>query len=110
MTLPDLDEKASSVLTAFTEQSREKLSDDLVMMKLFGSRARGEKHEWSDLDILFVLKDYTRKNEIFDLLFSLDPDWDYRISPVILSLHEYEKNREIDSPFINELERDGIDL
>ncbi len=110
MTLPDLDEKASSILTAFTELSREKLSDDLVMMKLFGSRARGEKHEWADMDILVVLKDYARKSEVFDLLFSLDPDWDYRISPVILSLYEYEKNREIDSPFFKELERDGISL
>ena len=99
-----------SVLKQFSSRLRELLRDNLLIFKLFGSRAREEGTNDSDIDIMIVLSDYLLRNKVFDALFSIDPYNELNISPVIYSREEYQKNLELESPFIMEIEKDGISL
>jgi uncharacterized protein len=51
------DERAA--LRALCDWLRTQFGSRLVDLRLFGSRARGEGHEFSDLDVLVVVQDMT---------------------------------------------------
>lgn len=87
--------------------------DNVVEIKLFGSKARGEWNPEGDIDVLVVLKkcDWNDRDRIADLAFQCG--YPYRvllISPLVLSRKEYNewKNREL--LIIDEIEKDGIKL
>ncbi len=46
------------IIDDFSEDTRQVLKDNLVAQYLFGSHARGEATEESDIDILIVVKQY----------------------------------------------------
>lgn len=57
-----------AILRAFAAQAKEVLRDNLVSLILFGSRARGEAHIDSDVDLLLVVKDLQRASQALDTL------------------------------------------
>lgn len=96
----------------FVERLKKTLGDNLLMVKLFGSRVRGDFSSDSDIDMLLVvkIKNLELRNTIYDILFEIDPYWDYKISLKIFSEYEYQKNVELNSPFILNLKKEGINL
>ncbi len=68
--------------------SKIKQSFDPKYVILFGSYARGEQKEFSDIDIAVVFEKYQGENILEDsaFLFRLAWEVDSRIEPVILSL------------------------
>ncbi len=85
--------------------------DQLVALILYGSYARGQAHEDSDIDVAMILKSYerpyqeiTRTGEIASR-FSLDYD------RLIALIPFREKDwRETQSPFFANLRKDGIEI
>lgn len=73
---------------------------------LFGSVARKEPHEWSDIDIAVVCDQFTpsRVKEA-RTFYALDPERDVRISIVVLHPEDLE-NRYL--TIAQEIKRDGI--
>lgn len=100
------------VIKKFTERLKDTLGDNLLLVKLFGSRVRGDFSADSDIDILLVvkIKNLELRNKIYDILFEIDPYWDYKISLKIFSEYEYQRNVELNSPFILNLEKEGVNL
>ncbi|MBI4648655.1 MAG: nucleotidyltransferase domain-containing protein [Bacteroidia bacterium] len=86
------------------------LGDNLILSALFGSKVRGDYSNDSDIDILFVVKEYNVKTSslIFDNLFEVDPYYEFKISPLIYSEFEYKKNVEMKSPFIENIKSEGV--
>lgn len=80
---------------------------------LFGSQARGEAKESSDIDLLILVpNEYCNqfnsiKSEIADLLYLLELESEILISPLIL-LQKMWNN--ITTPFSLNVEKDGIIL
>ena len=107
-----LSKEESEALEKFTGGVRSLLGDNLLMLKLFGSKARGDFSEESDIDILLVVKKISSKlrDRIFDLLLEIDLEYDPKISLVILSEYEYQRNTEMGSPFIDGIEREGVPI
>ena len=105
-----LEEK--KIIEEFAVQIRRKLGNNLIFLKMFGSKARGDFHKDSDIDILIVVnqKNITVRDEIYDILFELDPYYEYKISIILFSLYEYRKNEEMKSAFIKYINLEGIDL
>lgn len=105
-----VNEKAA--IEKFASRLEDALGDNLVSMRLFGSRIRGDFSPESDIDILLVVKNYNIEVEkkISDILFDIDPYYDFKISPVVYSELEYKKNEEMESPFIENLKREGVNL
>ncbi len=77
---------------------------------LYGSKARGDFLEESDIDILFVT-DYALpprlKFEIYDAIFELEMEYDTVISTFFVTADDF-KTRKI--PFLKHIQREGITL
>ncbi|MEW6380192.1 MAG: nucleotidyltransferase domain-containing protein [bacterium] len=104
--------RRKKILEKFASQLREKLSDNLIFIKMFGSKARGDFTQDSDIDILIVVnrKTIAVRDEIYNILFELDPYYEYKISLILFSLYEYKKNEEMKSPFTQHIDHEGINL
>ena len=88
------------------------MKHNLTILELFGSKTRGDFEKDSDIDILVVVKNdvYHSREEIFDILFEIDPYYELKISPIVYSEAEYKKNEELDSPFIENIKKEGVVL
>ena len=62
------DADIDNALGALKKVLEDRLEDALVKLVLFGSRARGDFDESSDIDIVIKDLDSGLKNEIFDLI------------------------------------------
>lgn len=79
---------------------------------VFGSAARGDEHDGSDLDILVVAKNRAALERIEEKLASLRLDLadqgGLRISPLVYTVAEFERKRNL--PVIRAAESEGEDL
>ena len=86
----------------------------LMLITLFGSRARGERHWQSDVDILVVTRKRTRRfdSEIIDIETELDDRYDYKIhfSITAMSFSKYRWMVKRQWPFILTVKEDGIEI
>lgn len=76
---------------------------------LYGSRASGNAHEYSDIDIAIVSPDFGKDRykegvKLFEIAYKIDP----RIEPVPISAESYEKDTWL--PLIYEIRKNGIEL
>jgi len=79
---------------------------DFVKIILFGSYAKGNYHEDSDIDIAVILKDYNNLIDIQLDLMRLRRKIDSRIEP-----HPFrEKDFDITNPVVNEIVKYGQDI
>ena len=102
--------REKEAITSFVKELRDKVGDDIVTIRLFGSKARGDSKKDSDIDIFILLK---KKNlEISDKIGEITANYifDYNVplSPVIYGLFEYRKNKELGSFFFENVEKEGI--
>ena len=97
-------------LDKFINYLKHYLKDNLIEIKIFGSKARGSAGDESDLDIYILAKeiDYTIIHDISGFVAELNIDFNTNISPVIFSLEEDKKNRYFRSLFIKLLDKEGI--
>ncbi len=106
-----LTKKEKMVVERFTSKLKSVLGENLILMKLIGSKARGDFSSESDIDILIIVRDYlSDKEKVINILYTIDPYYEVKISPIIYSEFEYEKNKELESPFIIKVEKDGVNL
>lgn len=80
---------------------------------LFGSQARGEAHDGSDVDLMVILKqDKITRNEekeILSHLYGIEFETGKIISPIIITENEWEK-ASLKTTFYHEVMKDGIIL
>ena len=74
---------------------------------LYGSFARGDEHEWSDIDVMVIslLFDGEKRREEITRLWHAVLDADVRIEPVGVGLHQWETDEGI--PLIEIARREG---
>ena len=100
-------------LDAFLTGLRTRFGPRLVSVRLFGSYARGEAHEESDVDCLILLDHVQPADDRAVTDLTGDLTWQIGgvvVSPLIMSAAAFEawKARERRTPL--EIERDGIRL
>ncbi|MBA4392910.1 MAG: nucleotidyltransferase domain-containing protein [Desulfobacca sp.] len=76
---------------------------------LFGSRASGRAHEYSDIDVAVISPDFGKNRyregaKLFEIACAIDP----RIEPIPISLLSYKNDTWI--PIIYEIRKNGIEL
>ena len=81
---------------------------------LFGSRARGEGHPDSDLDLLIVLKtrDPRLKREVLDLAWETMFSHNFKvfISPIVFFKKDYDRYQSWNSSFLKNVSRYAVRL
>jgi len=107
-----LTEPEEQALARFKSALQSLLGDNLLSLRLFGSRARGEGTEESDLDVLVVLqkKDRAVCRRIVEESLEVDLVYDTNLAPTILSADEYRQNQEYGTPFYRNVERESVSL
>ena len=83
------------IVYQFIEELKKILGDNLSKVIVYGSYARGDYRDNSDVDIMILVKmsdDEIRevKNEIYDLAFDFELSTGIDISPIIKNEDQYE--------------------
>jgi len=91
-----------------------KYKDRLLLLMLYGSKARGDSHKYSDIDLLAVVDEdsWGMREKFFEETFEVMEKYDLRslISTIVFDQKEYQFEKEIRTNFYENLERDGINL
>ena len=77
---------------------------------LFGSKARGDHEEHSDIDLLVVaskLLHWKEEKAIVEALFDIGMEYDVIFSPLFTSVDEWENGMFREFPVYQEISRDG---
>jgi len=111
-TLAGLTATERHALSAFKDALRVLLGDELLSLRLFGSRARGEGDAESDLDVLVVVRrrDRSQCRRIVEAALEIDLTHDTNLAPTILSAAELETSRECRTPFYGNVEKESVAL
>ena len=94
------------VLNDLSNLLRDRFTDNLKDVVLFGSRANGTAHKDSDYDFLIILKekaDWKMEREISDLCYEIDLKYDIITDIHILSEGELSTIRGRQPIFVNAL-------
>jgi len=110
--LKHLNARERAALAEFIRWLHERYEDEVVLVKLFGSKVRGDFDEESDVDLLMVVEH--RDSRLWDDVVAIETDLMLKYSIIISSLimgHEnYEWHRRHRAPLYRNVEREGIDL
>ncbi|MDI6753238.1 MAG: nucleotidyltransferase domain-containing protein [Thermodesulfobacteriota bacterium] len=80
--------------------------------RIFGSRARGDADEYSDLDVFIELErvDSEIKKKIGDIIWEVGFKNFIVISPLIFTRHEIENTALRSSPIVKNIAEEGVRL
>ncbi len=106
-----LTEKERQALKELVEELKKLYGDNLSRVILYGSKARGDATEDSDIDILVVLKEYKNISEEREKVHSVKCPicykYDLVISVIIRNEQEYLTRL---SPLLLNIKKEGIEL
>ena len=104
----------NQLLMKYIEGVKKIYGSNIDRIILFGSFARGEQREDSDIDIMILLKvsDEEAKKyqkELFDVTYDFNMDNDVEINPMAHNVHLFEKW--VDAyPFFSNIKKEGVVL
>ncbi|HEY5560736.1 MAG TPA: nucleotidyltransferase domain-containing protein [Clostridiaceae bacterium] len=105
-------EKIKEIMTKTKDEMNEIYGDKLKKVILYGSYARQEQTEESDIDVMvlvdeepFALKKY--EDSLIDFEVDMNLDYDIVLSIYTKSLMEYQKYIDV-LPYLKNISREGI--
>jgi predicted nucleotidyltransferase len=104
----------SEALARFGAALRDRFGARLSEVVLFGSRARGEAHEDSDVDVLVVVDDLSEAERlaVIDLASAIDfasPEW-VGLSPLVYSSTQAARMRAGGRRLFRDIDHEGLRL
>lgn len=108
----DLTPHEKEVLDQFCSRTREAFGSRVRELVLFGSRARGEGHEDSDVDVCVVIDDldWREKRDVFAITGDLLAKHDVLISAFVVSTAHMNHLRARERLIAREIESEGVRL
>jgi predicted nucleotidyltransferase len=81
-----------------------------IELRLFGSYARGEAHEDSDVDVLVIVSDDSieLRTRIYEAAALLFPELGLLVNPMVLARSDYEHRLAGGHPLLLTIVREGI--
>jgi len=114
MTKLNLTQNEKLALKEFKEKILQKFKEEVLDIKLFGSKARGDFKPFpdSDIDVLVLLKKNSPEKEdlITEIATDISLKYTLDISPKIFSKKEYKERLKLQIPFFLIIEKEGISL
>jgi predicted nucleotidyltransferase len=107
----NLTEKEKQAVKELIDELKKLYGDNLSCVILYGSKARGDATEDSDVDILVVLKNIQNfsleRKKVKEISWRLSYKYDLLLSIIIRSEQEYMRK---DTPLLMNIEKEGIVL
>lgn len=99
-----------SVMNAFRDAIRSRWGARVRDVRVFGSRARGEGSEDSDIDILVIVDDFAGgiRRDIYGAAADYLPTHEIVLSPLVMSQAQYDSMKLRERLLIREIEQDGV--
>lgn len=99
-----------SIILDFKNLVRKRLGENVLMIKLFGSRARGENDEYSDYDFLVVVdkKEKDFKEKLIDISVEILNKYDKLVGFILWDKKEWQWKRKL--PIGLNILKEGIEL
>lgn len=91
---------------------KEKFGKEIELF-LFGSAARGESSELSDVDVLILLKKPVStavEEEIYDIAYEIGLEFDIVFGIIVHTKKEWEKLSNVQSPLVVEIKKEGVKI
>lgn len=107
-----LTQQENRALLDFSVQLHRELVDRLIKVTLYGSKARGDADEQSDLDVLVVIDKEDPETRRFILNLSSDIMLQYGVtlSVIISDQYEIQSLKRWNSLYLRNVEREGLDV
>ena len=107
-----LNKREEKAVRAFVAAIRKNLKDEILEIKIFGSKVRGDYSQDSDIDILIVLRERSKPfiDNIYEELLAVELEYDSKISLTIFSKSEYQHNLDAHTPFMKSLANEAVAL
>ena len=104
--------RQGKALADFRDRVLKELGNRVNAIILYGSVARGETGEESDIDVLIVGRDKDVRSKISEISYEIDYEnrFETFITPVYYTKEEIEHRIKVGSPFIYEVLKDGVVL
>jgi len=107
-TAPYLADEKRAALAEFLVRLETEHGNDVLRVILFGSHARGDADEESDVDLLIVAQgDIENARRVYHWCAENDTPW---VSPLVISESDYQEDQRFKPPFYVNLRRDGVEL
>ncbi len=105
-----LKENEERAITSLKEILSKKFN--LIELRLFGSKARGESTQESDLDVMIEIAEsnYDIRSQIYDIIFEINLENDTFISSTIFSKKELEDGPMGESPIYKIIHKEGVPI
>lgn len=102
----------SDIINRFAIQANDIFGGNIVKVILYGSYARGDYNEHSDIDLMFlttISEEQIRneKNKLYDLAFDYEMDYGVDISVTVKNIMDYQYWLGA-FPFYDNIEREGV--
>jgi predicted nucleotidyltransferase len=113
MPLPlTLSASEAAAVHEFIAAAREMLGPALKAVRLFGSRARGQGHEHSDLDLALIVETggRARRHALYDLAFDIGLTHGVELAPLVLEEQQFQELKRRERRIALEIEGEGIPL
>jgi len=96
----------------FLDRVRALLGDDLLDARLFGSRARGEGHETSDLDVALIVtpRGHELRRDIFGFTFDAAYDYGVEVGPVVITEDQLRELSDRELSIATAIEQESVRL
>lgn len=110
--MPVLSSIEKQVLKSFVEYLNRLHPGEIDKIVLYGSRARGDHHLDSDMDILILVRDKNRmdRDKIYDFVLDSELEHGIDISVNIYESEQFSRLVALNAPFATNVVRDGETL
>jgi predicted nucleotidyltransferase len=108
--IPGSRPQVQAAIVAHVQQVAAHYGDDVLSITLYGSQARGDAHEESDIDLFVVVRQDTPalRQALADLAWRVQFEHDVVISDIIRSVGQLSRMQVNRFPFYQSIEQEGI--
>ena len=104
----------NTILKKMTEIYYSVYGEDVVRIILYGSYARGDYQNDSDIDIVAIVRGdrvdlQNRLKKIWDISSDLELEYGTVVSPTVIPFSEFEKYKD-DLPYYKNIQNEGVNI
>lgn len=101
----DATQRRERAFEAFAQAATESFGERIHEIILYGSVARGEATEKSDVDVLVIFEEMGNTDELFQLAFDVGMEYEVAIIPHLQTKKQFESRQEF--PFLKSVLQEG---